>query len=73
MIFDIKLGENLLRKARLVGGGHTTTALESITYSSVVSRVSVRIALTIAAMNRLYILAYDIKNAYQTTKFREII
>ena len=38
MIFDIKLGENFRRKARLVGGGQTTTAPASITYLSVVSR-----------------------------------
>ena len=50
MIFDVKLGENFRRKARLVGGGHTTTAPASITYSSVVSRDSVQIALTIAAL-----------------------
>ena len=32
IIFDIKLGENFCRKARLVGGGHITSALASITY-----------------------------------------
>ena len=26
MIFDVKLGENFRRKARMVAGGHTTTA-----------------------------------------------
>ena len=31
MIFDVKLGENFRRKARLVGGGHMTTAPTSIT------------------------------------------
>ena len=53
MIFDVKLGENFRRKARLVGGGHMTTAPRSITYSSVVSRDLVRIALTAAALNGL--------------------
>ena len=43
-----------------------TTAPTSITYSSVVSRDSVRIALTIAALNGLDILAFDIHNAYLT-------
>ena len=60
MIFDVKLGENYRRKARMVGGEHTTTAPASITYSSVVSRDSVRIALTIAALKDLEILACDI-------------
>ena len=73
MIFDIKLGENFRRKARLVGGGHMTVAPASITYSSVVLRDSVRIALTIAALNNLDILACDIQNAYLTAKCREKI
>ena len=63
IIFDIKLGENFRKKAQLVGGGHTTTAPASITYLSVVSRDSVRIALKIAALNALDILACDIQNS----------
>ena len=73
MIFDVKLGENFRRKERLVGEGHTTTAPSSITYSSVVSRDSVRIALTIAELNDLDILACDIQNAYLTVLCREKI
>jgi predicted amino acid racemase len=73
MIFDVKLGENFRRKARLVGDGHTTVAPASITYSSVVSRDSVRIARTIAALNDLDILVCDIQNAYLTAKCRELI
>ena len=38
MIFDIKMGENFCRKARMVAGGHVTSAPATITYSSVVSR-----------------------------------
>ena len=73
MIFDIKMGENFRRKARMVAGGHTTETPASITYSSVVSRDSVRIALLIAALNDLRILACDIQNAYLTAKCREKI
>ena len=73
MIFDVKLGENFRRKARLVGGGHMTTAPTSITYSSVVSRDKMRIALTVAALNGLDILACNIQNAYLTAKCREKI
>ena len=40
IIFDIKLGENSRRKARLVGGGQKMVAPASITYSYVVSRDS---------------------------------
>ena len=53
MIFDVKLGENFRYEARLLGGGHTKTAPESVTYSSAVSRDSFRIALTIASLNDL--------------------
>ena len=73
MIFDVKLGENFRRKARLLGGGQTTTAPDSTTYSSVVSRDSVLIALTIAAFNDLDILSCDIQNAYLTAVCRENI
>ena len=73
MIFDIKLGKNFRRKARLVGGGHQTVTPESITYSSVVSRDSVRMALTVAALNDLYRFTCDIQNAYLNVKCREKI
>jgi len=73
IVWDVKLGENFRRKARLVAGGHTTDVPSSITYSSVVSRESVRIALTIAALNDLEILACDIQNAYLTAPCREKI
>jgi hypothetical protein len=50
MVLDMKLGENCHRKATLVAAGHKTDApTQTITYKSVVSRNSVRIALTIAA------------------------
>ena len=71
MIFDIKMGESFRRKARMVAGGHTTEVPATLTYSSVVSRDSVRIALTIAALNGLKVLACDIQNAFLTAKCRE--
>jgi Reverse transcriptase (RNA-dependent DNA polymerase) len=74
LIFDVKMGENFRRKARFVAGGHTTEVPESlITYSSVVSRDSVRIALTIAGLNGLKVMACDIQNAYLTADCREKI
>ncbi len=57
LIFDVKMGENLRRKARFVAGGHTTEVPSALTYASVVSCDSVRIALTIAALNDLKVLA----------------
>ncbi|MGH7954663.1 MAG: hypothetical protein ACREOZ_01755, partial [Gloeomargaritales cyanobacterium] len=48
-VFDVKM--DFTRKARLVAGGHVTDPPATITYSSVVSRDSVRIAFLIAASN----------------------
>lgn len=62
-IFYIKMG-TLQRKCRIVGNGNETEPPTSLTYASVVSRESVRIALTIAALNGLDVLAGDIQNAY---------
>ena len=71
MVFDVKMGENFRRKARLVADGHKTKPPSSVTYSSVVSRDSVRICLLIAALNDLDVLAGDIENAYLTAPNRE--
>lgn len=54
-----------------MGDGHKTETPTSITYSSVVTRDSVRICLLIAALNELEILAADIENAYLTAPCRE--
>ena len=62
MIFDVKMS-GLIRKARLAAGGHMTDTPASVTYSSVVSRDSVRIAFLIAALNDLDIMSADIGNA----------
>ena len=68
-VFDIKM--DFTRKARFVAGGHMTEPPSSLTYSSVVSRETVRIALTIAALNDLDIMAADIGNAYLNAPCRE--
>ena len=74
LIFDIKMGENFRRKARFVAGGRTTEVPTTLTYASVVSRdSSVRIALTITALNDLNVMACDIQNAYLTADCRENI
>jgi hypothetical protein len=73
LVFDIKMGENFWRKARLVANGNETGAPPSLTYSSVVSRDSVHIAFTIAALNDLKLLSCDIQNAYLTADCRERI
>ena len=71
MIFDIKMGEIFRCKALMVAGGHTTEFPATLTYSPVVSRDSVRISLTIAALNGLKFLTCNIQNAFLTAKCRE--
>ena len=73
LVFDVKLGENFRRKARYCADGHKTDAPASITHSSVVSRDSVRMLLTIAALNGLEALGADTQNAFLTAPTKEKI
>ena len=50
-----------------------TEILATLTYSSVVSRDSVWIALTLAALNDLQVMSCDIQNAYLMADCREKI
>ena len=52
MVFDVEM-EDFRHKERLVAGGHMTEAPATITYASIVSGETVRIALMIAALNDL--------------------
>jgi hypothetical protein len=70
MIFDVKM-EDFRRKARFVAGGHTTDAPHVMNYASVVSRESVRIVLTLEALNDLDVMMGDIENAYLTAPITE--
>jgi hypothetical protein len=63
MIFDVKM-EDFWRNARFVAVGHTTDTPHAMTYASVVSRESVRVALTLAILNDLDVKMADIENAY---------
>ena len=69
LIFDVKF--DLTRKARYVAGGHLTDPPTHMTYATVVSRDSVRICLTVAALNDLSISACDIGNAYLNAETQE--
>jgi hypothetical protein len=69
MIFDIKI-EDFLRKARMVAGKHMTGAPTIMTYASVVSHETIRIALTLAALNDLEVKAADILNVYISAQSR---
>jgi hypothetical protein len=70
MIFDVKM-EDFRRKARFVAGGHKTDAPQVMNYASVVSRESVRIVLTLAALNDVDVMMGDIENAYLTAPITE--
>jgi hypothetical protein len=69
LIFDVKM--DFTRKTRLVAGGHVTQPPAVLTYISVVSRKSVRIALLLAALNGMSVLGADISNAYLTAPTTE--
>ena len=71
MIFDVKLDGKFTRKARLVADGHKIDTPASSTYSSVVSRESVRIAFLYASLNDLDILSCDVANAYLCADCKE--
>jgi len=63
IVWDVKM--DFTRKARWVLDGHKTPNITThSTYAGVVSRESVRIALTYAALNDLDVCAADIRNAY---------
>jgi hypothetical protein len=62
IVFDIKM--DFTRKARFCAGGHTSDTPVAMTYSSVVSRDSVRIGFMLAALNGLDVMACDLENAY---------
>ena len=62
LVWDVKM--DFTRKARWVLDGHKTPDPIGSTYAGVVSRESVHIALTDAALNDLDVFAAIIKNAY---------
>jgi hypothetical protein len=70
MIFDDKM-EDFRRRARFVAGGHTTDTPNAMAYTSVVTRESVKTALTQAALNDLDVKMADIENAYLTAPITE--
>ena len=60
LIFEIKLSEIFRRKARFVTDGHTHSVEQSLSYCTVVSRDSVRIAFLLAALNSFEFFSCDI-------------
>ena len=62
LIWDVKM--DFTRKSRWVLGSHRQGQPEGSNYAGVVSRESVRVALTYADLNKLGVIAGDINNAY---------
>ena len=62
LVWDVRM--DFTRKARWVLDGHKTPDPIGSTYAGVVSRESVHIALTYAALNDLDVFAANIRNAY---------
>ncbi len=54
-----------------MAGDHRTKAPATITYASVVSRETVRLAQTIASLNDLKVKVGDVLNAYITAPVKE--
>ena len=65
--------ENFRQKARLVAGGNLTKSPAVVTYGSVVSPETVRIALTITALNDLQVKCGNVLNTYITALVMELI
>ena len=60
--FDIKM--EFTRKTRFVAGSPLTDPPQAVTYSSVVSRYTVRIMLTVESLNCIDVRLFDIGDAY---------
>ena len=71
LIFDIELSENFRRKLRFVADGHLVETPASVTYSTVVSRDSIRMLLMTAALNDLDVMGADIQNAFLSAPNKE--
>ena len=69
MIFDVKM--DFTRKARFVANGAKTPTPKESCYAGVVSRETVRIALTHAALMGVDVIAGDIMNAYLQAPTKE--
>ncbi len=63
MVFDVNM-DLFTRKPRYVLDGHKTSDPKGSTYAGAVSRESVHIAFTYAALNGIDVMAADILNAY---------
>ena len=71
MVFDVEIGD-LTRKARFCANDNETDPSKESTFSTVVSRDSVRLIFLLVALNDLNILLADIQNAYLSAPVEEV-
>ena len=64
LIYEVKLTENIRQKTGFVANGHLMDSPSFITYSTVVSRDSVRIFILVAALKNLEVMRADIHNEF---------
>ena len=69
MIFDVNL--DLIRKARLVIGGHVVDSSVHKVYASTINSVASRILIKISAANNLDVMMGDIGNSYLNANNQE--
>ncbi|GFH47961.1 hypothetical protein CTEN210_14370 [Chaetoceros tenuissimus] len=69
LVFDVKM--DFTRKARWVKNGYLHDAPTESTFAGVVSRETVRLCLTYAALNDLNVMCCDFKSAYLQAKTSE--
>ena len=67
-IFDVKQSDNFRRKASFVTDGHLVDTPETLTYSTVVSRESVRILLLADDLNDLKTMVSDMQNYFLSSE-----
>jgi hypothetical protein len=70
--FDVKIGD-LTRKARFCANGNVSDPLKESTFSTVVSRDTIRLFFLLAALQGTDILSADIQNAYLNAPVKEKI
>ena len=70
MIFDVKM-VYCRQKARLVAGEHMTDTPATMTYTRVVSRETVCLALVVSELTDLEVKCRDVMNAYITAPIKK--
>jgi hypothetical protein len=70
LVFEVKF-DGFRYKSRMVAGGHMVDTPSFLTYASVVSRETVRIALLMAALHDVEVKTADVENAYLTAPTSE--